>query len=200
MVSLMEGKIDVESEPGKGSTFFFTARFGISTAASKPEQAPIGLADLQVLAVDDNPTNRIILDEMLTSWGMNVVKATNAFEALAETKKKRPQGAFPLIITDVNMPGADGFELAAWLKQDEAYKNTKIIMLTSSGRPDDAERCRELGVDAHLTKPVKQSALFDTIADIFGHGKNPSLKNPTESSDHYTFFSPKTTRRISGSL
>ncbi len=66
-----------------------------------------------MLAVDDNPTNRLILDEMLTSWGMGVVKANNAFEALAETKKKRPEGAFPLIITDVNMPGADGFELAA---------------------------------------------------------------------------------------
>jgi signal transduction histidine kinase/DNA-binding response OmpR family regulator/HPt (histidine-containing phosphotransfer) domain-containing protein len=172
MVSLMGGEVKLESAAGKGSTFSFIARFGIGTAASQPEQPATGLADLQVLAVDDNPTNRIILDEMLTSWGMNVVKATNAFEALAETKKNRPQGAFPLIITDVNMPGADGFELAAWLKQDEAYKDSKIIMLTSSGHPDDAERCRELGVDAHLTKPVKQSALFDAIANVFGHGKS----------------------------
>jgi signal transduction histidine kinase/DNA-binding response OmpR family regulator/HPt (histidine-containing phosphotransfer) domain-containing protein len=172
MVSLMGGEVEIESEAGKGSTFSFTVRFGISTVVNEPEQLATGLADLQVLAVDDNPTNRIILDEMLTSWGMNVVKATNAFEALAETKKNRPQGAFPLIITDVNMPGADGFELAAWLKQDEAYKDSKIIMLTSSGHPDDAERCRELGVAAHLTKPVKQSALFDAIADVFGHKKN----------------------------
>ena len=172
MVLLMGGEVELESEAGKGSTFSFIARFGIGTAASQPEQPATGLADLQVLAVDDNPTNRIILDEMLTSWGMNVVKATNAFEALAETKKKRERGAFSLIITDANMPGADGFELAAWLKQDSAYKDSKIIMLTSSGHPDDAERCRELGVDAHLTKPVKQSALFDAIANVFGHGKS----------------------------
>ncbi len=172
MISLMGGKVEVESEPGKGSTFSFTARFGIGAGNNQFARPATGLSDLQVLAVDDNPTNRMILDEMLTSWGMGVVKATNAFEALAETKKKRPQGAFPLIITDVNMPGADGFELAAWLKQDDAYKDSKIIMLTSSGRPDDAERCRELGVDAHLTKPVKQSALFDAIANVFGHGKH----------------------------
>jgi signal transduction histidine kinase/CheY-like chemotaxis protein/HPt (histidine-containing phosphotransfer) domain-containing protein len=172
LVLLMGGEVKLESEAGKGSIFSFTAQFGIGTAASQPEQPATGLSDLQVLAVDDNPTNRIILDEMLTSWGMNVVKARNAFEALAETKKNRPQGAFPLIITDVKMPGADGFELVAWLKEDDAYKDSKIIMLTSSGHPDDAERCRELGVDAHLTKPVKQSALFDTIANVFGHKKS----------------------------
>ncbi|MEI9962511.1 MAG: response regulator [Limisphaerales bacterium] len=173
MISLMGGKVDVQSEVGKGSTFSFTARFGIGLANSQFLQKPVtGLSDLQVLTVDDNPTNRMILDEMLTSWGMNVVRATNAFEALAETKKRRPQGAFPLVITDVHMPGADGFELVTWLKQDEAYKDSKIIMLTSSGRTDDAERCRELGVDAHLTKPVKQAALFDAIANVFGHGKH----------------------------
>jgi two-component system sensor histidine kinase/response regulator len=175
LASLMGGKIEVESEPGKGSIFAFSARFGIGTAvADRPAQPTTGLTDLQVLAVDDNPTNRIILDEMLTSWGMNVVKANNAFEALAEIKKPHKHGAFSLVITDANMPGADGFELASWLKQDEAHKNSKIIMLTSAGRPDDAERCRELGVDAHLTKPVKQSALFDAIANVFGHGKNTS--------------------------
>ena len=179
LVALMGGKIEVESEPGKGSTFAFTAHFGIGKIPmSRPSQPATGLDDLQVLAVDDNPTNRIILDEMLTSWGMNVVKANNAFEALAEIKKPQKHGAFSLVITDANMPGADGFELASWLKQDEAHKNSKVIMLTSAGRPDDAERCRELGVDAHLTKPVKQSALFDAIANVFGHGKNAVPPKP----------------------
>src|SRR6202044_283513 len=83
----------------------------------------------------------------------------------------RNEHGFSLVITDANMPGADGFELAQWLRRDAAHKNSKIIMLTSSGRSDDAERCRELGVDAHLTKPVKQSALFDAIATVFGHKK-----------------------------
>ncbi|HEY1662965.1 MAG TPA: response regulator [Verrucomicrobiae bacterium] len=174
MVSLMGGRIDVESELGKGTTFTFFVQFGIGKPlADGPPEPPVGLSDLQVLAVDDNPTNRIILDEMLTSWGMNVIKATNAFEAMAEAKK-RSQHGFSLVITDANMPGADGFELAQWLRQDAAHKNSKIIMLTSSGRADDAERCRELGVDAHLTKPVKQSALFDVIANVFGHKKGAS--------------------------
>ncbi len=139
----------------------------------------MGLSELQVLAVDDNPTNRIILDEMLTSWRMNVVKATNAIEALAEIKKKKGYNPFTLVISDVNMPGADGFELVSWLKQDEAHKNSKIILLTSSTHSDDAERCRKLGVDAQLTKPVKQSALFETIATVFGHAKN-SRPGPLE--------------------
>ncbi|HEY1717667.1 MAG TPA: response regulator [Verrucomicrobiae bacterium] len=181
LASLMGGKIEVESEPGEGSTFAFTARFGIGTVVAGRPAQPTTLSDLQVLAVDDNPTNRVILDEMLTSWGMNVVKANNAFEALAEVKKR--DHSFSLVITDANMPGANGFELASWLKQDDASKNSKIIMLTSAGRPDDAERCRELGVDATLTKPVKQSALFDAIANVFGHGKNAARPKPSHA-DH----------------
>jgi signal transduction histidine kinase/CheY-like chemotaxis protein len=178
MVSLMGGRIEVESELGKGTTFTFFIRFDIGKPeTNRPTQPAIGLADLQVLAVDDNPTNRIILEEMLSSWGMNVIKATNAFEAMAEAKKRNEHG-FSLVITDANMPGADGFELAQWLRQDAAHKNSKIIMLTSSGRADDAERCRELGVDAHLTKPVKQSALFDVIATVFGHKKGAPRPRP----------------------
>jgi PAS domain S-box-containing protein len=178
LATLMGGKIEVESEPGKGSTFAFTARFGIGTVVTNRPAQPTTLSDLQVLAVDDNPTNRIILDEMLTSWGMSVVKANNAFEALAEAKKPHEQGAFSLVITDCNMPGANGFELVSWLKQDSACKDSKIIMLTSTGNPGDAEKCRELGVDAHLTKPVKQSALFDAIANVFGHGKSAARSKP----------------------
>jgi len=166
LVSLMGGTIGVESEPGKGSTFHFTAEFGLG----KEDDAgitPLRLVDLKnlpVLIVDDNATNRRILREMLTHWGMNPTTADGAKAAIEILRGAKDEGRpFRLILTDANMPEVDGFDLAARIKDMPEYRNILIMMLSSSGFRGDSARCRNLGLAAYLTKPIKQSLLLDAV-------------------------------------
>ena len=165
LVGMMGGDIWVESEAGKGSTFYFTVTLGVSDLAPSSRQPrAVVVSDTPVLIVDDNATNRRILFDMLTSWGMKPALATGGREGFAHlqnaTKSNKP---FQIVLLDVNMPEVDGFELASWIRDERALADTPLIMLTSAGRPGDAERRAKLDISAHLLKPVKQSELFDAI-------------------------------------
>jgi CheY-like chemotaxis protein/nitrogen-specific signal transduction histidine kinase/HPt (histidine-containing phosphotransfer) domain-containing protein len=165
LVGMMGGRIRVESEPGKGSTFHFTARFGLAREPVKPSSPlPVRLQDLPVLVVDDNATNRRILRDLLASWHMKPTTVAGAEEALAALKQAAADGRpFALAVLDVMMPGVDGFALAEQIKREPALAQTALLMLTSSGQPEEAARCRALGIDAYQMKPVKQPDLLDGI-------------------------------------
>jgi len=157
----------VESEEGRGSTFHFTAHFGRpETPAKRSGQSePVKLRDLPVLVVDDNSTNRKILEEMIGNWRMKPVAAANGPAAIDALQRAHKNGApFRLVLLDGHMPGMDGFEVAARVKQDPQLHGAEVILLTSAGRSEDVARAKTVGVAATLSKPVKQSELWDAIA------------------------------------
>ena len=165
LVQLMGGRVWVESEAGKGSTFHFTARFAEAHASvSVPVPDAIDLQDLPVLVVDDNATNRRLLEEMLRGWRMVPTLAVNALDAIGTLRAAQQSGQpFPLVLTDFQMPDADGFTLTATIKNDPTIAHATVIMLTSAGVPGDAARCRESGVAAYLSKPIRRSDLRGAI-------------------------------------
>jgi two-component system sensor histidine kinase/response regulator len=171
LVELMGGRIWVESEHGKGSTFHFTARFG-PVAAPNAAHAPyeVGdLTDLPVLVVDDNATNRKILMETLKRWGTGPVEAASGHQALEIFRAASLDGRpFRLILADVQMPGIDGLEFARRLRAQPMTSSTPIVMLSSAGRHLSAALCKELGIWMYLTKPVTSSSLFDAINKVVG--------------------------------
>src|SRR5690606_19990135 len=149
----------------------FTATFARPKAAVEvPEPVDVrGLEELRVLVVDDNATNRRILEQMLDGWRMKPTASSGAASALDRLTRAHTSGTpFDIVITDAQMPEIDGFELARRIKADRRLASTPIVMLTSMGRTEDADRCRELGLEAYLTKPVKQSDLLDTLVSILG--------------------------------
>jgi PAS domain S-box-containing protein len=166
LVNMMAGRIWLESEPGRGSTFHFTVRLGVAAAESdriRPA-APEALRDLPVLAVDDQPTNRRFLAEVLRQWGMKPQMVSGAREALAALALAREEGRpFPLVILDSQMPDMDGFSLATLILQDLALHGVKLMMLSSSGQPGDGARCRELGIACYLMRPLQQSELLQAL-------------------------------------
>ncbi|MCA9111147.1 MAG: response regulator, partial [Planctomycetaceae bacterium] len=170
LVELMGGEIALDSEVGRGSTFRFTVNLELADAPAEPFPArPAQIQGTKVLVVDDNSTNRLILCEILKNWGMKptpVNSAADAEELLRSAKAlKKP---FRVVISDVNMPNSDGFDLARSIRFDEQLSDTIIIMLTSGDRSEDLRRCEELQTDAHLFKPVKQSELFDVLVRLLG--------------------------------
>ena len=165
LVEMMGGRMWLESEMGKGSTFHFSAVFSLQKDAQiEPEPGPVTLHGLQVIVVDDNKTNRLILQEMLSNWQMNPTVVDNGQSALIEMNKAAKAGKpYHLALLDGMMPEMNGFELAEQIRLNPDLSRTTLIMLSSAGNLGDSARCRELDIDYSLMKPVKQSELLDSI-------------------------------------
>jgi signal transduction histidine kinase/DNA-binding response OmpR family regulator len=170
LAQAMGGSIWVESTPGEGSRFHFTAHFGVAATPAEvhPETEAI-LAGTAVLLVDDNLTNRRILTQLLLRWHMRPTAAASAEEALLFMRRAASDGdPFPLVLTDVHMPGMDGFQLAERITSTPELAAPLIMMLSSGEHKGDSAKWRELGVAAHLTKPIRRSELNVAIVRVLG--------------------------------
>ena len=166
LIAMMEGAMGLESEPMKGSTFHFTARFGVAQETmERPLRVPLeSLKGLRALAVDDNQTNRRLLEKVLGSWGFEVSLAADGLEALALLRPAALEcHPFGVVVADGKMPNMDGLTLAETMKRDPALREIPIVMLTSAGKRGDAARCREIGVSAYLTKPAGEAELLEAL-------------------------------------
>ncbi len=183
LVELMGGNLKVTSQVGRGSEFSFVLQFPIDLQY-RADTRPAELQGLTAMIVDDNQTNRRILEEMLRRWGMQTLSARNAGIGL-DTLKQRVQLGQPvaIVLSDVNMPGQDGFELASRIRQDPELAATPLVLLTSGGRQGETQLLQELGVFAQLLKPVKQSDLRATVALALGKQQSPHRQSLTGSGD-----------------
>ncbi len=163
----MGGRTWVQSEVGKGSTFHFLVRFGLQQETSRrPWLTSEAVQGVPVLVVDDNRTNRRILEDMLATWGMLPTLAADGPSALAEMKRAAAAGRpHPLALIDVMMPDMDGFAVAERIKADRDLASCTLLLLSSAGQPLNRERCKELGIVRCMTKPVKQFDLLNAIRD-----------------------------------
>ncbi len=203
LVEMMGGRIWVESpadsadhsapqsasansqpEHGPGSIFHFTARFGVQPAEAtrvNPKR-PDDLCGLRVLVVDDNATNRRILEKMFRNWGMEPTVARDGSEAMmaVEALRRQTGEGFSLVVLDAQMPEMSGFEVARRLRAEAAASEARpapaIVLLTSAGRRGDGGRCREVGISAYLTKPVKQSELLATVRTVLAFESAPEAE------------------------
>ena len=168
LVEMMDGRMWLDSEVGKGTNFHFVARFGLAhDMAGSIVSAPTNLRDLHVLVVDDNDTNRFILSEILASWQMRATSVHSADAALESLRNAAEQGdPFHLLLTDALMPKTDGFGLAQQVARDDRFGRLKMILLTSAGAPVLKGRAANVFA-AKLAKPVKQSDLLDAIVTAF---------------------------------
>ena len=184
LVNMMGGKIWVESELGRGSTFHFTSRFQLLGSREHRHEPAVSVSwqNLPVLVVDDNETNRRILLEMLQHWGMKPVLADSGKTALValHAVKDSPK-AFPLILIDAHMPEMDGFALTERIVAMPEFRESAVVMLTSAGQPNDARRCRELGLAGYVTKPIGQSELLDVITTALRRNAGRTIRKAAES-------------------
>ncbi len=162
LVELMGGRIWVESEEGKGSTFHCTVRFGLGTPKTKRTDL-VSLRGLKVLVVDDHATNRRILEEILKSWEMEIELVESGSAAIAALEAAAQP--FDLVLMDLMMPEMDGLETVAMIRENAAFAQVPVLLLSSADRTGYSARSRSLGIAHSLLKPVKQSDLLEAISE-----------------------------------
>ena len=184
LVELMGGRIEVESEQDRGSTFWFTAEFEKEQDAQQIAVSArrTRIRGLRAFIVDDNATNRKILHQQMASWGMHVGSAEGGLHALEELRSAVERGEpYHIAVLDLQMPGMDGLELAQRIKTDPTLTSTRLLLLTSLGQYNMAKNTYRAGVEALLTKPVRQAQLFNCLTTMLGSsGGSPSTSSEPE--------------------
>ncbi len=168
LVAMMGGEINVTSIVGRGSTFWFTTQFELQPATIQlPSEQQHHLSGRRILIVDDNATNREILRHQLDMWDLRNENAESGVEALQQLYKAAVwKDPYDLAILDMHMPGMDGITLAKTIKSDSALSAIRLVMLTSAGQYGDVEAARDAGIEAYLSKPVRQSELLNSLITL----------------------------------
>jgi len=191
LVELMDGSIGVESEKGKGSRFWFKVPFKRSRVSQGLGIPQKSLKGLRVCIVDENKTNRMVLQHYITNWGMKAVSVVDADQALNMFQVVSDWGTpFDLVILDQHIPGVSGLELAHMIKRDPTLRSMKLILLSSVGKKGDAKKTQDAGISGYLPKPVRQAELYQCITMVMG------LEEPSGSPEENNEKPPLVTRHV----
>ena len=183
LVEMMEGTIWAESQAGVGSTFHFTAWFGIGSS-EKPKRFIPDLAGIRALVVDDNGQAREILTEALRVFALRADSVSSGEDAVREIAAADSQDPYRLVLMDWHMPEMDGLEASRIIKRNDRLQHIpKIVMVTAFGREDIRAQAEQIGIDSYLLKPVNQSLLYDTLVDLFGVAGSETHRSRAQNAD-----------------
>ncbi|BFU89257.1 MAG: hypothetical protein NTAFB01_04440 [Nitrospira sp.] len=200
LVEMMGGRIGLDSKVGEGSVFWLTIRFSLQSEGVQPVATiPAALRGRRILIVDDHATNRRVLEQSLRGQGVMYQSAENGYQALECLRDAADrQAPFALAILDMQMPGMDGLELARRIKSEPAISATRLVLLTSVGQRGDAKAAQSAGIAAYLTKPIRQSLLYECLGLVLGsvpHAVAPTPQTGTTIITRYSLSEVQTRSR-----